>query len=100
MKIYYSGNNHVCCAVPRTEEQVKRDTDNFACCPICLNRLPNVERAFFHDELVELNSRKKIFSFTGLEVIEKTVKPHSTSAHVGVPKDWIGCSVAIVRLDA
>jgi len=41
----------------------------------------------------------KSFSFQGLEVIEKTVKPHATSAHVGLPISWIGCRVAIVRLD-
>jgi len=42
---------------------------------------------------------KKIVSFEGVEVIERTVKPHSTSAHVGVPISWIGCRVAIVKLD-
>jgi len=42
--------------------------------------------------------RFKYFSFEGIEVIEATVKPHSTSAHVGVPKSWIGSDVAIVRL--
>jgi len=39
------------------------------------------------------------FSISGHELIERTVKPHSTSAHIGVPKVWIGCRVAIVRLD-
>ena len=43
--------------------------------------------------------RFKNFSFQGIEVIEATVKPHSTSAHVGVPKSWTGSRVAIVRLD-
>jgi len=43
--------------------------------------------------------RFKNFSFSGIEIIEATVKPHSTSAHVGVPKSWISCRVAIVRLD-
>ena len=42
--------------------------------------------------------RFKNFSFQGIEVIEATVKPHSTSAHVGVPKSWIGSKVAIVKL--
>lgn len=42
---------------------------------------------------------KKKFSFEGVEVIECTVKPHSTSAHVGLPKKWIGCRVAVVRLE-
>lgn len=42
--------------------------------------------------------RFKNFSFRGIEIIEATVKPHSTSAHVGVPKSWIGSEVAIVRL--
>ncbi len=41
----------------------------------------------------------KTFSFQGHEVIEATVKPHSTSAHVGLPKKWTGCRVAVVRLD-
>ncbi len=44
-------------------------------------------------------SSQKDFSFKGYEVIEKTVKPHSTSAHVGLPISWIGCRVAVVRLD-
>lgn len=43
--------------------------------------------------------RYKNFSFQGFEMIEAIVKPHSTSAHVGLPKKWIGCRVAIVRLD-
>ncbi|MGP8322465.1 MAG: DUF2080 family transposase-associated protein [Methanosarcinaceae archaeon] len=30
-------------------------------------------------------------------MIERTVKPHSTSAHVGLPKSWIGSRVAIVK---
>lgn len=42
--------------------------------------------------------RFKNFSFRGIEVIDATVKPHSTSAHVGVPKSWTGSLVAIVRL--
>ena len=41
----------------------------------------------------------KEFSFRGCEVIDATVKPHSTSAHVGLPKKWTGCRVAVVRLD-
>ncbi len=41
----------------------------------------------------------KSFSFQGIEMIEATVKPHSTSAHVGLPKKWTGCRVAVVRLD-
>lgn len=43
--------------------------------------------------------RYKNFSFQGFEVIETTVKPHSTSAHIGLPKKWTGCRVAVVRLD-
>jgi putative transposon-encoded protein len=43
--------------------------------------------------------RYKNFSFQGVEMIEATVKPHSTSAHVGLPKKWTGCRVAVVRLD-
>lgn len=39
------------------------------------------------------------FILHGLECIEKTVKLHSTSAHVGVPRKWTGCRVAVVRLD-
>ena len=39
------------------------------------------------------------FSFDGIEMIEATVKPHSTSAHVGLPKRWTGCRVTVVRLD-
>lgn len=46
------------------------------------------------------SSSKKNFSFKGYEVLEKTVKPHSTSAHVGLPKKWTGSRVAVVRLDA
>ena len=42
---------------------------------------------------------QKNFFFKGCEVIEKTVKPFSTSAHVGVPVSWIGSRVAVVRLD-
>jgi hypothetical protein len=45
------------------------------------------------------SSSQKDFSFKGYEVIERTVKPHATSAHVGAPKAWTGCRVAIVRLD-
>ncbi len=44
-------------------------------------------------------SSQKDFSFRGYEVLEKTVKPHSTSAHVGLPISWTGCRVAVVRLD-
>jgi len=44
-------------------------------------------------------SFQKDFSFKGYEVIEKTVKPHATSAHVGLPISWTGCRVAVVRLD-
>jgi hypothetical protein len=44
------------------------------------------------------SSSQKDFSFKGFEVIEKTVKPHATSAHVGVPVSWISCRVAVVRL--
>lgn len=44
------------------------------------------------------SSQKKDFSFKGYEVIEKTAKPHSTSAHIGVPISWVGCRVAVVRL--
>lgn len=43
--------------------------------------------------------RYKNFSFQGIEVIDATVKPHSTSAHVGLPRSWIGSRVSIVRLD-
>ena len=39
------------------------------------------------------------FSLKGFELLEKTVKPHSTSAHIGMPISWIGCRVAVVRLD-
>jgi len=39
------------------------------------------------------------FSLHGYEVLEKTVKPHATSAHVGLPISWTGCRVAVVRLD-
>jgi putative transposon-encoded protein len=39
------------------------------------------------------------FILHGLELIEKTVKPHATSAHIGLPKSWTGCRVAVVRLD-
>jgi putative transposon-encoded protein len=39
------------------------------------------------------------FTLHGYEVLEKTVKPHATSAHVGLPKNWIGCRVAVIRLD-
>lgn len=50
-----------------------------------------------------LNCREgktKQFKFNGLEVLEKTAKPFGqNSAHIGVPKGWIGCRVAIVRLD-
>lgn len=46
------------------------------------------------------SSPQKDFTFKGLEVIEATVKPHSTSAHVGLPKRWTGCRVAVVRLGA
>ena len=45
------------------------------------------------------SSSQKDFSFKGIEVLEKTVKPHATSAHVGLPKSWTGCRVAVVRLD-
>lgn len=45
------------------------------------------------------SSSQKDFSFKGYEVLEKTVKPHSTSAHVGLPISWTGCRVAVVRLD-
>jgi hypothetical protein len=45
------------------------------------------------------SSSQKDFSFKGFEVLEKTVKPHATSAHVGLPKSWMGCRVAVVRLD-
>ena len=45
------------------------------------------------------SSSQKDFSFKGYEVLERTVKPHSTSAHVGLPKGWTGCRVAVVRLD-
>lgn len=45
------------------------------------------------------SSSQKDFSFKGYEVLEKTVKPHSTSAHVGLPVSWTGCRVAVVRLD-
>lgn len=45
------------------------------------------------------SSSQKDFFFKGYEVIEKTVKPHSTSAHVGLPVSWTGCHVAVVRLD-
>lgn len=43
--------------------------------------------------------RYKHFSFQGTEVIDAVVKPHSTSAHIGVPKSWIGSNVSVVRLD-
>ena len=45
------------------------------------------------------SSSQKDFSFKGYEVLEKTVKPHSTSAHIGLPISWTGCRVAVVRLD-
>ena len=45
------------------------------------------------------SSIPKHFSFDGYESIDRIVKPHATSAHVGVPKDWIGCRVAIVLLE-
>jgi putative transposon-encoded protein len=45
------------------------------------------------------SSSQKEISFIRYEVIERTVKPHSTSAHIGVPKSWTGCRVAVVRLD-
>jgi hypothetical protein len=50
-------------------------------------------------EQIGLCRYKKEFSFQGYEVIEKTVKPHATSAHIGVPKSWTGCRVAVVKLD-
>ncbi len=45
------------------------------------------------------SSSQKKFSLEGYELIEATVKPHSTSAHIGLPKKWTGCRVAVVRLD-
>ena len=40
------------------------------------------------------------FITDGYEQMEKTVKPFGdNSAHVGIPKGWIGCKVAITRLE-
>ena len=40
------------------------------------------------------------FITDGYEQIEKTVKPFGNGgAHIGAPNDWIGCKVAIIRLD-
>jgi len=40
------------------------------------------------------------FITDGYEQIEKTVKPFcDNSAHVGIPKSWIGFKVAITRLE-
>ncbi len=39
------------------------------------------------------------FTFEGRETLEKEAKPIGGGAHVLVPKDWIGETVAIVRLE-
>ena len=39
------------------------------------------------------------FTFEGREAIEKEAKPVGGGAHVHVPKDWIGETVAIIRLE-
>lgn len=71
--------------------------------PELIKKFPTIKRMtkqYWNDLGGESNTTPiKDFSFKGYEMLEKTVKPHATSAHVGVPKDWIGCRVAIVRLD-
>lgn len=39
------------------------------------------------------------FTFEGREALEKEVKEIGTGAHVLVPKDWIGETVAVIRLE-
>ena len=39
------------------------------------------------------------FTFEGRETLEKEAKPIGGGAHVLVPKDWIGETVAVVRLE-
>ena len=40
------------------------------------------------------------FIVDGYEMLEKVVKPFGdNSAHVGIPKSWIGSKVAIIKLD-
>ncbi len=43
--------------------------------------------------------RKKSFRFVGIEAIDGIPKASGNGAVVYVPKKWIGCNVAIVRLD-
>lgn len=39
------------------------------------------------------------FTFEGREALEKEAKPVGGGAHVHVPKDWIGETVAVIRLE-
>jgi len=46
-----------------------------------------------------LNIGMAEFTFEGRETLEKEAKPIGGGAHVLVPKDWIGETVAVVRLE-
>lgn len=37
------------------------------------------------------------YSISGYEIVSRTVKPHGNGARVGIPKDWIGEDVTVVR---
>ncbi len=56
-----------------------------------------IEKYYRNLGVISTSPRKIVLE--GFEMIEATVKPHSTSAHVGLPKKWTGCRVAVVRLD-
>ncbi len=54
-------------------------------------------RAFKYIQSINLGMAE--FTFEGRETLEKEAKPIGGGAHVLVPKDWIGETVAVVRLE-
>ena len=45
------------------------------------------------------NSPKTKFGLSGLEMIEKEVKPRRNTGRIYLPQDWVGKLVKIIRID-
>jgi len=41
----------------------------------------------------------KDFTFKGIEVLDRTVKSHTNTGYLYLPKSWIGKKVAVVLLE-
>ena len=79
----------------------RKSTKNVALeCSLKIERDPDNWEKYWNEYLKISANPIRSFTFDGFEFVEKNAKPFGdNSAHVGVPKHWSGCRVAVVRLD-